>query len=363
MDARKILDNLTLDDYEHIFISLGVEEITKTDKYWMLPTLCHNLDISEASKKLYFYIDTKTTYCFTECQKSRDIVDLISARWELEGKSGYGFVDIIKYICEVCGIDINESNTRHIINQPSWKKRLSVYQVAKKSQYLGKRYDKNILNHFLSYHPQTFIDDGISEETMNKFGVAFYAPSKQITIPVYDLDGELVGIHCRNLDANKVAKGYKWIPLKLKCGLDYRFKTNEILYGLNMNLPYIKHTKQIQLFESPKAVLQMDTMFDNQTSAVAMFGMNLGLRRRNQIIETGISEVIIGIDKDYESEDSQEFEAYIRNVQKIAKMFKGYCKCSVLYDRMGLLGYKDAPTDKGIEVYKTLYKERVVVDT
>ena len=78
MDAKDVLNQLTIENYEQKFYDLGVKEIRKEDAYWVLPTLCHNLDIESASYKLYFYLNTRTTFCFTECQKSRDIIDLIS---------------------------------------------------------------------------------------------------------------------------------------------------------------------------------------------------------------------------------------------------------------------------------------------
>ena len=56
------------------------------------------------------------------------------------------------------------------------------------------------------------------------------------------------------------------------------------------------------------------------------------------------------------------FTTYLHNVSKIAKLFHGYCKVTVLYDGDDDLGYKDAPTDKGKEIYEKLYKNRMVVD-
>ena len=360
MNAKEVLNNLTLDDYEKIFHALGVEEIKKQEEFWILPTLCHNLDIGFASHKLYFYLNTRSTFCFTECQKSRDIIDLIGDRWRLEGKN-FKFYDILTYICNICGIKDDNS-----FNQPtspqSWKNRLSVYKNTKNTHYLGKRYDKDILKFLKPYHHKAFLNDGISVETMEKFGIGFYPPRNQITIPVYGLDGELIGIHCRNLDPNVIANGKKYIPLHTISDLDYRFKSHEVLYGLNMNLPYIKYKKEIQLFESPKAVLQLDSMYP-QNAGVGMFGLNLNKQRRDMILELGVEEVVIGIDKDYTTLDYQDntkaYEVYCNNVVKIGKLFKGYCKVTCLWDGdLEQLGYKDSPTDKGKDVYECLYEHR-----
>ena len=360
MNAKDILSQLTLENYEDIFHSLGIEKIKKSIEYWQLPTICHNLDISNASYKLYFYLNTRTTYCFTECNKSRDIIDLISDRWKLEGKA-FRFQDILNYICKISGIKNDSKTDGQGFSIPSWKQRLSIYKAEKKSTYLGKRYDKDILRFLKPHHHQAFLSDGISDETMEKFGIGFYPAKNQITIPVYDLDGKLIGIHCRNLNQYELDKGKKYIPLHTVGGLDYRFKSHEVLYGLNMNEPYIRYTKQIQLFESPKAVLQLNSIC-SQNTGVGMFGMNLGKQRRDMILKMGVAEVIIGIDKDYEERNSKEFQAYLENVKRIARLFKGYAKCSVFYDKDNALAYKESPTDRGKEVYEKLYKERIAID-
>lgn len=358
MNARDLINSLTLENYEQIFHDLGVSEIRKLEEYWILPTLCHNLDIESASYKLYFYLNTRTTFCFTECQKSRDIIDLISDRWRLEHRE-FQFKDVLNYICDVCNINKHENIIKHAVNPLAWKKRLAIYNSDKNTHYLGKRYDKDILKFLKPYHHEAFLHDGISKKTLEKFGIGFYPAKNQITIPVYDVNGELIGIHCRNLNLSE-KRTPKYIPLHTISGLDYRFKQHEVLYGLNMNKPYIQHEKQIQLFEAPKSVLQLSSMY-TQNTGVGMFGMNLGTMRRDMILDLGVSEVIIGIDKDYTEQDDK-FKAYINNVKKLARLFHGYCKVSVLYDEANLLGYKDSPTDKGEEIYEHLYKNRMVVD-
>ena len=74
-----------------------------------------------------------------------------------------------------------------------------------------------------------------------------------------------------------------------------------------------------------------------QNNAVGMFGMNLGKERRDMILELGVSEVVIGIDKDniehdIITESQTPFTSYLHNVNKIANLFHGYCKVTVLYD-------------------------------
>ena len=361
IDAKELLNKLTLDDYELIFNDLGATDIRKQSEYWLLPTICHNFDEKDASHKLYFYLNTRTTFCFTECQKSRDIYDLIADRWRLQGKSNFSFPDVLNYVCSKCGIENADYKGGHKSNRQSWKNRLAVYKPQEKSQYFGKHYDRSILQYMIPYYPDCFINDGIEIETMEKFGIEYYPPMSQITIPVYDDMGNFIGVHCRNLKESEINKGRKYIPLRTVGGLDYRFKSNMVMYGFNMNKPMIEQKREIQLFESPKAVFQLDSMYHMPTTAVGLFGMNIGKHRRDMIVRAGVSEVIIGIDRDYKEKEDDDWVIYVNTVKKLSQLFKGYCKVSVLYDVQDMLGYKDAPTDKGKEIYEYLYKNRMVV--
>ena len=62
MNSKEILQKLSLDDYEKILYGLGVKDIQKLQNYWITQTICHNLYASNASNKLYFYLDTKSFF-------------------------------------------------------------------------------------------------------------------------------------------------------------------------------------------------------------------------------------------------------------------------------------------------------------
>lgn len=113
------------------------------------------------------------------------------------------------------------------------KKFLPNYEQSKQELVV---YDKSVLDLFKPLAHVSWIDDGISKQAMVKFNIGWYARNEQITLPVFDVNGDLVGIHARNTRRQLVDKGLKYQPLKtlmvninsllVKCYMDYiRIKT------------------------------------------------------------------------------------------------------------------------------------------
>jgi hypothetical protein len=118
----------------------------------------------------------------------------------------------------------------------------------------------------------------------------------------------------------------------MTAGARVRFSTDSKYIALKVRMPAIHK------------------MYHMPTTAVGLFGMNIGKHRRDMIVRAGVSEVIIGIDRDYKEKEDDDWVTYVNTVKKLSELFKGYCKVSVLYDIQDMLGYKDAPTDKGKEI-------------
>lgn len=361
MQAKELKAKLNIENYRQIFTALGAEWKETNNEYWLLRTGCHNKDWQDGSYKLYFYLNTKSFFCFTECQCSMDIIELVKKRWDLEGRQ-YEFKNIIEWICGVIGLSERFNLNDNVINHQSWKSRLERYITPQNHTYIGKTYDKRVLKLLKPHYHKSFLDDGITIETMKRFGIGFYFPQNQITIPVFTEDGRLAGIHCRNLNQKVIDKGYKYLPLRLSNGDMFNFKTNQVLYGFNYNKPMIEKTKRAILFEAPKSVLQMDSYF-GRTNCVALFGMNLNITRRNLLLKCDIKEIVIALDKQYRIKGDNEWEKWCKNILKIAKLFNGYCKVTVIVDENNLLDYKDSPSDKGKEVWCELFKNRREIKT
>ena len=347
---------MTLDDYELIFNRLGGQGVIKSqsDDQWILYTMCHNLNPFDGSPKLYFYTETRSLYCYTRCNKSYDLYELVRKRFELQGKKKNLYA-CVKWVCEQLNIpfkftdEVQKSNT----SLYNWKGLLKYTKKGRQEKPL-KIYDKSILNNFETIYHQDWIDDNISIETMEKYGIKYYPYNDSIIIPCLDRYGELIGIRQRFLDPY----GAKYLPLELLDGTSYEFPVNKTLYGLNYNADNIEHYKRVVLFEAEKSVLQTDTMFACKNFAVALYGKAMSKEKVKQILELGIEEVIIGIDFDYdEVGDNELFNKFKDNVYRIGDYFKPYCKVTAMISYKGH-DRKDSPSDKGMERYLELFNNR-----
>ena len=66
-DYERIIENLEDRKVVDLMDKLGAELIKDTDKYFIFPTICHNVDAADASPKLYYYKNNHLFYCYTEC--------------------------------------------------------------------------------------------------------------------------------------------------------------------------------------------------------------------------------------------------------------------------------------------------------
>ena len=135
-------------------------------------------------------------------------------------------------------------------------------------------------------------------------------------------------------------------------------------YRLYQNLKTIKRLKKVIIFEGEKSVMMCESFYPDSNFALAICGSNLSDYQRDLIVQDlGVEEVIIAIDKQYKTElstedDRNEYERYIKKVQKIADKFVNFINVYIVYCDDDRLGYKDSPSDKGKEILEQLMKEK-----
>lgn len=374
---KQVIDSLTLKDYEDLIIKTGGIIKQKNNTKWILMTYCHNKDPLQGSPKLEFYLSTKTFYCFSGCQQSYNIVTLLQQRFKILGEEK-NRVEVLKYIIDNCELNIDLENVE--IKEKSndicdWQKVLSKYTRYKSNPKENKIYDKSILDNLEDKYHIGWINEGISIETQQKFGIKWYNYRQQIVIPVYDDIGNFVGGHVRNLLPEAIDQGFKYFPFQ-SLTQEYNFNTGNILYGLNVNKENIRYTKTAILFEAPKSVMMLEDITEMNNS-VALFGMNVQKIKRDLLMKYDCEKIIIALDKQYEKQykegnfcdesgneikvKTEEYAKYVKIINKIIKLFKPYMQVDVILDtdELNLIGYKDAPVDKGEKVWYNLYNKRL----
>ena len=105
-----------------------------------------------------------------------------------------------------------------------------------------------------------------------------------------------------------------------------------------------------------------DTMFGDDNFTLAVCGSSFHSYQRDMLIMLGVKEVIIALDKQYETTDSQEAKDWQNHILKqFVKPLSPYFSVYVIWDNENLLNYKQSPTDNGKETLLKLMKNKVYV--
>lgn len=332
---KTLYETLTLKDYEKVIEAIGGDIRSHGYESWQISTICHNLYSEEAKSNLTFYTETRSFYCFSECCCSYNLITLVQQRFMVLNKEKTR-IQCLKYICKLCGIPF-DFKEKEVVRRNSfdWKSQLLKYTKNGKD-LLYKKYPKQVVKYLGNILYKGWLDEGISESTMLKYHISWYEYKKQVTIPCFDKDNNLIGIRVRNTIKEIVDKGKKYMPFKLLDGTEYKFKTNNYLFGENYNLNEIKRTKILYLVESEKAVLKADTFFGDKSCVLGMYGSVLGDRQLKTIIECQVSTVYICLDSDFTDFDSSEYEKFEEKVFKIYNKIKPFVQnVYVIYNNCG----------------------------
>lgn len=360
LDTKAIKEQLNIEDYEMLFTALDIPVKSRSDKSFKLYTGCHNIIATDGSPNLEFNLEYKSFRCYThDCFEvgDNDIISLIKHRWDVLGVE-YHFVDVLNFIIDNSSLDIQTLSSTPKKKSFDWSW-LDRYSNNNNDEYMvdtSEPYNTDILNLFKPKYPPEWIEEGISINTMAKYKIAYY-PFKNATIlPVYQEDN-LIGIRGRFWNEEDIEQG-KYRPITLLDGTTYSFPTSQYFYSWNESLQGIKKAKKVILVEGEKSCMKSYEWFGDDTICLGLFGKNLTKSKVKYLLMLGIEEVIIGIDSDYESINSKEFIQFKDEVNKMAKLLKGYFKISVMYNNQGYNGYKFSPFDFTREQYNVLWERR-----
>lgn len=374
INFRKLKHDLNSEQIIKIVNSLGGEVYKQNNTEIIFYSCCHHLKPMEHKPKLYYYIDTQSFFCYS-CSSSFDIISLVQERWNLENKE-FMFMNIITYIADIANIQLDniQRYTPVAKNNTPWQEILNKYDRLKNIPNNLKLWDKRILNFFDTQYPLQWVNEGISIEAMKQHHIKYYSLKNQTVIPCYDENNNLIGIRVRNWNPNKSCKynSLKTIALfdkpfdyihmnqnKIEIyGTDFKFNTNKVLYGLNLNQYAIEKKKQVIIAESEKAVLKSFTWYGHNSITVGMFGNNLNIERRNMLLQRGIDEVIIVPDYDYISVDDVTYTQWWNKQIKLAKKFQGFCNVTIVMNDKNYVPHKDNAFDVDQSKFEYLVEHR-----
>ena len=359
IDVKKLKKSLSLAHHKQIMQALGIPSYSENSTQIVYYTGDKNVDPYKGSPKLYFYKDT-SIYVGMTAGRSYDIISLTQTRLALL-KQPCSFLDACQFILDTTNINTDSiSRVKKEGHVYDWSNLERFVRVRKYGNQLSE-YNRNIIDTLPPLYPQAWIDEGISEETMDKYQIRYYERCNQTVIPCFDDEARLVGVRVRNWDKDRVEQA-KYMPLVTLDGQCYKFNTNQVFYGINYNKPEIERTGKVIIVESEKAVMKLDTYMGRHNIALGMYGSNLGIQRRNQLLKMGVNTVSYVVDNDFIGQDDEFFEQWREKIRHFIKLWDGFCRVEIVWDNLGLLGPKENATDRTKEVWEQLWENREIIE-
>lgn len=339
MDYKRIIENLDVAAVKDLLERMDIPFQDKGD-YLICKTACHNVDLESASWKLYFYKNYKIFMCYTNCQ-TMSIFKFLKNYYECRNIEYDWFSDIYEVVLNCSKFRPGE------ILKPTYKGLDERYYQRKTLKKIPT-YPNGLLDTFTEFYPIEWLRDGITPAAMQKFSIKFSINQNKIIIPHFDVAGNLIGIRGRALDPWEVENIGKYMPVQIE-GKWYNHPLSLNLYGLNETKENIKRFRLCFIGESEKFVLQNES-FDMPNLSCAICGSSFNKYQLDLLMRTvQPREIVMCFDKDVPFEKAKQ----------TCMKYKNYCNFSFLWDRKGLLGLKDSPTDKGQKVFEKLVEERI----
>ena len=350
MTLAEIRQTITPENIISILAKYNVHPVIETTNYIIFPTCCHN--INGGSPKLYYYKNSTLFKCYTECNSSFDIFELIIKIEKIRNNN-----DINLYTAlTIANINPYEAIDNYLDNSRS---QFTIDYMYQFSNAIYNTVRSNIISDEVLNASTFNIEvlslwekEGISLSTMKKYKIGYNPIENCITIPIYDENNRLISVRGRYLAEESEVK-YKPITF---CNKILSAPSSQMLYGLFNTKKAIKNSKTAIIFESEKSVLMMDTCYGQLNNSVATFGKNISSQHILLLKKAGAENIILAYDADYQNE--QEFKDKFIEYQKIAKTLAPFFSTAILMDWDHELTYKASPIDCGKEIFEHLLEKK-----
>ena len=370
----EIKENLTIEQVLDFVAELGGEPIMHNN-FFTAKTICHGGE----AHKLYYYENTHLFRCYTECDSTFDIFELVVkiktnngekkkvSQQTNEGRvlidRDWNLYDAVEYVAFYFGISADAGDFFEIQGQLQDWNILTDYeknnQIQLEQQIVELEvFDDSILKYFPRPHISPWEEEGIKYEVLLNRGISYDPIHEGIIIPHYDIDNNLIGIRERTLIIEEEKYG-KYKPAIIN-GKMYNHPLGFNLYNLNNSKHNIELIKKAIIFEGEKSPLLYASYFgaDNDIS-VACCGSSLITYQVKLLISLGVEEIIIAFDKQFKEIGDDEWKRWKNKLIGIHNKYGAYVQISFLFDKKSQLNYKDSPIDQGPDIFMNLFKERI----
>lgn len=367
-DKDKIKSELTLEQIEEILTEFGGEPIRKGDVI-ISRTICHN-PIGEGSHKLYYYQNSQLCHCYTGCaEASFDIFELVRKVMSREQPKqredpNWNLPEAIDYVARKFGyapnILKNKNDNLSIVDDLKLfdkYERINNIDIVTQNIEL-KEYDDSFLKNMPHPRIPMWEEEGIDPEIIKAAEICFDPVHWGIVIPHRDINNRLIGVRERTLVTEQEQYG-KYKPAIIGKKM-YNHPLSYNLYNLNHSKYNIQKMEKAFIFEGEKSCLKYRSFFGEENDlSVSICGSSLINYQVWLLSQLGVKEIIVSLDKQFQTSGDDEFLKLVRNLKNIHKKYGRFIKISFMWDKENILGYKDSPIDKTKDEFLYLYKKRI----
>ena len=189
---------------------------------------------------------------------------------------------------------------------------------------------------------KSWADEGIPYEIMRKYQVMYDAFDDRIVYPIRNLDGKIFCVSGRTCDPDYKAKGIRKYTYTTSIG------ALPALYGFWENREAIINAKEAIVFEGCKSVLKSAAYgFQNGVALLTSHLSPFQLETMIRLASFHGIRFVFALDADVDLTKD-------KNVCRL----KSYARVEWVRNRNNILQEKDAPVDRGKEVFEKLYMMR-----
>lgn len=364
----EIKQNLTIENIEELLTDFDAAP-ERRNGIIVARTVCHN-KCGCGSHKLYYYPNTTLFKCYTDCGDTWDVFELtrkVLSREKPKSRedSDWNLPEAIDYIARKFGyspnqISFDDTNFDTLEDQKVFDRYDRIKDININTQEVElEEYDGQILKNLP--HPMIlpWVKEGISPDIMNSHGICYDPKNQGIVIPHHDINNRLIGIRERTLIQEQAETYGKYMPARIGRTM-YNHPLSFNLYNLNHSKENISRMKKAFIFEAEKSCLKYASYFGEENDlSVAVCGSNIIAYQIWLLINLGVQEVIIALDRQYKKKGDDEFKKLVKNLKNIHKKYGKYVTISYLFDKGSALDYKSSPIDHGPDTFIKLFKERI----
>lgn len=308
------------------------EELHKKGKNYFIKCPFHRGDDTPS---LAIYPDSNTWYCFG-CSAGSTIYD-----W-LQKAEGLSFPEAVKKVVDITGSEVTDCVESESV---SFFKDMNIQDAEQTTERTQLDFDKDYLQKYSDELPEEWIKEGMATAPLKAFNIRIDHNANRIVYPVFDADGRFIGVKGRTrLECYKELGIAKYINYNKIGTIDYFQGWQQADFKIN-------NRKSVIIFEGVKSCIkaygwEIKNTIASETAALSDGQLEL-------LIKNGFDEVIFGWDKGI------SFKSIADN-SKI-QMLRKFTNVSIITDNYNMLDDKDAPVDKGEDVFRKLLEWRVAI--